>query len=369
MEDKKEWLLLFTQKFREILDTEKYREYREFFPAFCKDLYPYLNIELRELFDKKGNHTRNVLSLFSSKYGDQVNIIQKKDSFWLDFFSILFDSLGDFTNFIEKTKDKSMKNILAFQKYYRDNQDLLPNFSLNDYRNTIDLPLDFLENDFSIFVKTLIEKEILLKLKILTHNHLYQKAINRISLLKIDEINKIIEFLDSDWSKIEDSSKCEKFARIFYIFGFEVIPMENLLDHRNFTDLNHISHPELIAYDLNSNYILLFEELAKFDKKYLYKKDAVQNIIARFKNYFYLENRKIDYLIIAGEEISINLDHYSYPYRVMQKDIFIEMLKKVFNKELNQIDFPENLQFRIKIREFIKSLKNLNLFDNINKTS
>lgn len=82
-----------------------------------------------------------------------------------------------------------------------------------------------------------------------------------------------------------------------------------------------------------------------------------------------MENRKIDYLIIAGEEISINLDHYSYPYRVMQKETFIEMLKKVFNRELNQIDFLEDLQFRIKIREFIKSFKNLNLFDKKNKTS
>jgi len=63
------------------------------------------------------------------------------------------------------------------------------------------------------------------------------------------------------------------------------------------------------------NYILLFEELAKFDKKYLYKKDNVQKIIARFNSLFYIENRKIDYLIITSEEISIDLDHYNYKYR------------------------------------------------------
>jgi len=131
------------------------------------------------------------------------------------------------------------------------------------------------------------------------------------------------------------------------------------LDHRNFKDLNNLSHPELIAYDPNSNYILLFEELAKFDKKYLYKKDTVQKIVVRFNYFFYLENRKIDYLIITNEEISIDLDHYNYQYRVLLKDAFTNLLKQVFNEELNQKDISENLQFRFNLVRLINSLKSL----------
>ncbi len=76
MEDKKEWLFLFMRKFRETLDPEEYREYREFFTAFCKT--PYLSIKLYELFDKQGKHTRNLVYLYSSDYGDQVEILEKK---------------------------------------------------------------------------------------------------------------------------------------------------------------------------------------------------------------------------------------------------------------------------------------------------
>jgi len=351
MKDKKDWLLLFVRKFREILDIKEYREYREFFPAFCN--YTYLSIELQEFFDKQGNHTKNILYLFSSEYGDQVEIVQRKDSFWMDFFNIFINSLNDFTEYLEKTKDIGMKNILTFQNFNNNKLNSSIHFSLQDLRN---------------FIKTLIDKEILTKLKILTHNHLYQKALNRISLLKFEEINEIIEFLDSDWSETKDSIKCEKFARIFYTLGFEVIPIENLLSHRNFKDLNHLSHPELIIYDLNSNYILLFEELTIFKREYLYKKDTVQNIVARFNNYFYMENRKIDYLIIAGKEISIDLNHYNYQYRAILKDSFIKMFHKVFNEELTQIDILENFQIRIKIIELIESLKKLNFSDNKNKT-
>ncbi len=364
MEDKKEWLLLFVQKFREILDSKENREYREFFPAFCDN--PYLSIELQEIYDKQGKHTRNKINLFSSEYGDQVKIVKQKDSLWLSLLEGFSYGLKNLTDYM--VKGGSLTNIPAFQKYYKDNQELLVNFSLQGFRNSIDLPLNFLESDVTDFIIKLIDKEIFSKLRVLTNNHLYQKAINRISLLRIDEINEISKFLESDWSKSEESIKCKKFARIFYILGFEVIPIENLLNHRNFKDLNIISHPELIAYDPNSNYILLFEELGKFDKKYLYKKDTVQNIIARFNNYFYLENRKIDYLIIAGKEVSINLKHYNYQYRVILKETFTNLLKKVFNEELNQIDISENFQIRIKIVELIDSLKNLNFSDNINKT-
>jgi hypothetical protein len=362
MTDKKEWLLLFVRKFREILDSDGYREYREFFPAFCNT--PYLSIELLEVHDKEGEHDGNIISFYSSEYGDQVKIVEQEKSFWGSFFKGVTYGLEYLTDYISKSGD--LTNIQAFRKYYEFNQNYSTNFSLKEFRNSIDLPLNFLEQDVTNFIKKLIDKEILSKLKILTNNHLYEKAIFRISLLKVDEINEIIEFLDSEWSEIEESTKCEKFTKIFYVLGFEVIPIENLLSHRNFKDLNNLSHPELIAYDPNSNYILLFEELAKFDKKYLYKKDAVQKIIVRFNNLFYIENRKIDYLIITSEEISIDLNHYDYKYRVILKKTFTDLLKQVFNKELNQINIPENFQIRYNVIRLINSIKTLN-YNNNNK--
>lgn len=362
MTDKKEWLLLFVRKFREILDSDGYREYREFFPAFCNT--PYLSIELLEVYDKEGKHDGNIISFYSSEYGDQVKIVEQEKSFWGSFFKGVTYGLEYLTDYISKSGD--LTNIQAFRKYYEFTQNYSTNFSLKEFRNSIDLPLNFLEQDVTNFIKKLIDKEILSKLKILTNNHLYEKAIFRISLLKVDEINEIIEFLDSEWSEIEESTKCEKFTKIFYVLGFEVIPIENLLSHRNFKDLNNLSHPELIAYDPNSNYILLFEELAKFDKKYLYKKDAVQKIIVRFNNLFYIENRKIDYLIITSEEISIDLNHYDYKYRVILKKTFTDLLKQVFNKELNQINIPENFQIRYNVIRLINSIKTLN-YNNNNK--
>ena len=363
MLEKKNWLLLFIQKFREILETEEYRGYREFFQAFCKDLYPYLSVELLEFYDKQGNHVRNEISLFSSDYGDKVEIVKKKDSFWQILFTSLLYSANEFVELYEKSNDKSINGILAFQKYYNDRKDLLLNFSTKDYWNTINLRNDFLDQDPVKLIKKLIDKEILSKLKVLTTNHQYQRAINRISLLKDNEVEDIIEFLDSDWSKINDSSKCEQFTKIFYLLGFEVIPIESLLAHRKFKEFNNLSHPELIAYDLNSNYILLFEELTKFSKEFLFKKDSVQSIIAKFTNYFYLENRKVDYLIIAEKEISINLNHYKYQYRFIQKDTFVKILQKVFNTELNQIDCSQNVQFKVEIKKLIDLIKVVNLLN------
>jgi len=109
MKDKKEWLFKFIRNFREILDKEEYKEYQEFFPAFCSS--PYLSVILRELFDKSGNHIRSVLSLSSSTYGDEVNIIEERNIPWFNSLVNFFNSLNDFTSFVVESGDASLKNI------------------------------------------------------------------------------------------------------------------------------------------------------------------------------------------------------------------------------------------------------------------
>lgn len=197
--EKEEWLLLFIQKFREVLDSKEYHDYREFFPAFCNNRF--LSIELLELHDKKGVHEGNIISFYASKYGDHVKIVKKQDSPWEAFFEGVSDILQYLNDFLSKAEDLS--DIQAFRRYYEYNQSFLPNFSLKEFKNSIELPLNFLEKNITTFIKVLIEKEILKKLILLTNNHLYQKAINRISLLKIEEIREILQFLESDWSEIK----------------------------------------------------------------------------------------------------------------------------------------------------------------------
>jgi len=209
---------------------------------------------------------------------------------------------------------------------------------------------------------TLIDREILSKLRVLTHNHIYQKAFNRISLLKKNQIEEIINFLDSDWTKKEEVFKCKYFKLLFYNLGFEVIPLELILDHRDYRELNKISHPELIAYDLNSNYILLFEEVNKLKNTILYKKDSINKILTLFNNFFYSENRRVDYLIVAND-ISIDFSHYDFKHRIMQKKTIIEMLKNVFNTKLLDINFKNDLQIRVIIGRLINDLKNSNQLD------
>ncbi len=61
--------------------------------------------------------------------------------------------------------------------------------------------------------------------------------------------------------------------------------------------------------------------------------------------------------------MTIDLKHYNYQYRVILKDSFTGLLKKVFNEELKQIDFLNDLQIRFRIIELINSLKELNTYD------
>lgn len=65
--------------------------------------------------------------------------------------------------------------------------------------------------------------------------------------------------------------------------------------------------------------------------------------------------------MITSEEISIDLDHYNYQYRVLTKGVFTNLLKRVFNQDLNQSTLTENYRIRFEIIRLINSLKTRNL--------
>jgi len=114
MEDKKKWLFSFVRNFREILDSEEYREYREFFPAFCNT--PYLSIEHLEVYNKQGEHNGNIISFYSSQNGDQVKIVKQEESFWGAFFEGVTYGLDQLTDYISKAGD--LTDIQSFRKYF-----------------------------------------------------------------------------------------------------------------------------------------------------------------------------------------------------------------------------------------------------------
>ncbi|KKN45206.1 hypothetical protein LCGC14_0685330 [marine sediment metagenome] len=158
---------------------------------------------------------------------------------------------------------------------------------------------------------------------------------NRLSIISQDEIQDILDFLNKDWTSVNEKEKARFLEKILYYLGFEVLPLELMLSNDKYNELNHLSHPEIIVYDLNSNSILLIEELAKFTKEYLYKKDIITSIVRLFDRFFPVENRKIGYIFILNSEVSIDLEHYGFKERIILKDEFTDKMIKIF--DLNEL--------------------------------
>ena len=181
------------------------------------------------------------------------------------------------------------------------------------------LPKNYLELNVTEFVKKIIDKEILWRLKNLKKRIHVKKSLNRLSLIDKKTLEDIIEFLNADWTTLTDDEKIPFFDKIFYYLGFETIPLELIRNYDKFNFLNNISHPEIIAYDLNSNFILLMEELKNLKAEYLYKKDAINTIIEKFHSFFPSINRKINYTIIVNQAVTIDLGDYKFKHRIIKK--------------------------------------------------
>ena len=344
----RDWLLLFAQEFRKILNSKEYKDYIEFFRAFSGDIN-YITLDLIKIYYNGTIHSYE-LRIHKGLYGDNIRIrnIRLKSSIGItdhnDRLSIemeneakIQDSYGEPTEFDEEGR------VIDFDYFYP--------------LQTISLPLNFQDLEISAFVKKEIDDKILFQLNELKNMILLHKCLNRLSLISEDSLEKITDFFTQDWTSMSDIDKIPIFDKIFFYLGFETIPIELLLNQEKYRDLNSKSHPELILYDLNSNFILLFEELTKLTKEYLYKKDTIKAIIDYFHYFFRKYNRRIDFLYVVSEEVSIDVEHYNLEYRVISKDDLVEKLSKVFKEDILTVEIRKDKRYIKDLEEVLNFFK------------
>jgi len=223
--------------------------------------------------------------------------------------------------------------------------------------HTFQLPLEFYEKEVQSFVKNIIRAKILKKLSESRANSLYRKSMNRLSIISQDEIQEVLDFLNIDWTSVDEKEKARFLDKILYYLGFEVLPLELMLNNDKYKELNHLSHPRIIAYDLNSNLILLIEELAKITREYLYKKDTIKSIVRLFDRFFPVENRKIRYIFIVNSGVSIDLEHYGFKEQIILKDEFTDKMIRIFDLNELKKDIFKNRRFKKILRKSIEFLK------------
>jgi len=345
----RDWLLLFAQEFRRTLNSKDYKDYSEFFRAFSGDIN-YVNLDLIEIY-YDGTLDSYELRIDKGLYGDNVRVRNIK--------------LKSHTG----TKDQKerwiidMENEAKIQNSYGEPIEFNEEGRVIDFDyfyplQTISLPPKFHELKISAFVKKEIDKKIVSQLKVLKNRILKYKSLNRLSLISENSLKEITDFFTQDWTSMSDVDKIPIFDKIFFYLGFETIPIELLLNQEKYRDLNSKSHPELILYDLNSNFILLFEELTKLTKEYLYKKDTIKAIIDYFHYFFRRYNRRIDFLYVVSEKVSIDLEHYNLKYRVILKNDLIEKLSKIFKEDILTNEIRTDKQYLKDFDEVLDFLKN-----------
>ena len=324
MTDLKGWLDEFKTEYRKIINT-KFSEYKEFFPAFSGNI-PYLRLEIWKIYH--GDHLKDIeLRVYEEEYSDkilEINELKLKD---LDMIQDIGEKESAYL-WNDGSYQVSFFHPIGVDNHGKEIIDTIYPIQ------TIFLQENFQDSSPSDLVFKDINSSILSKLRRNINNSLFNKCRNRLSLITEEDLGKIIEFLDKDWTKLNDKEKAHNFNKIFYYLGFETIPIELLLSNKKYNELNNISHPEIIVYDLNSNYILLIEELNELSKEYLYKVNIQAAIIKFFNKFFPKYNRIADYLIITNKQVSIDLDKYSFKDRLVHKNKFVTNLKNVFNPDL-----------------------------------
>lgn len=348
MDKIEKWLLDLVKEFRKILDKEEFSEYRESFRAFSRDV-TYVYIQLAEYYYDDVLESYEI-RIYKDNYGDNVELgfkIKLKSTSVTDLNEkARIDWLNDATinnSYMVPIEIDEAGNVIDFDFFYP--------------LQIISLPKDFLKLNLTNVVKENIEKEILWSLRNLKKRINVRKSKNRLSLIDKKTLNDIITFLNADWTKMTDDQKVPYFDKIFFYLGFETIPLEIIKNYEKFNFLNNISHPEIIVYDLNSNFILLLEELKKIERKYLYKKDVINTIIEKFHSFLPTINRNINYTIIVNQPVTIDLDDYKFKHRILEKNDFTNELLKVFKQEILKIKFSENREISSNIRECINYIK------------
>lgn len=345
--EKKEWIFNMVEEFRRQIKNE-HSQYAEFFHVFS-DKVPYVSLSLWNVeYDNvlKEFELRVYKTSFRDRF-DGDNILHYKTTSGVPTEEGLFiehenHQYWEGTLWEEVDYDETIQQSIMGILYPEE---------------IIMLPLDFLKNNIKEFVKRVIESTILNKLKNLQNQVILNKSLNRLSLLNQGEITNIRSFLDNDWTKLNDKIKTKMLVKIFSSLGFETIPIELLLHNPKYSEFNNKAHPEMIIYDINSNNIVLIEELTKLVRESLFKLDITRSVIKKFNSFFPKSNRKISYLIIVNKPITIDLDHYNFKERVILKEDLSDKLKEIFNPNFLQKNLF-NFSNEGKIEKIIDFFKN-----------
>ena len=349
MDKEEKWLLNLSKEFRRVLDKEEYRGYKESFRAFSEDV-TYVSLKLVKYYYDDVLESYE-LRLYKDYYGDTVEM-----GGLINLKSTLTASNRTERNFIEWENSEKIRSSYAEPIEI----DAVGNVIDWDYFypiQTISLPKNFLELNVTEFVKRIIDEEILSRLKNLKERIQVKKSFNRLSLIDKKTLEDIVTFLNEDWTTLTDDKKIPFFDKIFYYLGFETIPLELIKNYDKFNFLNNISHPEIIAYDLNSNFILLMEELNKLEAKHLYKKDVINSIIEKFHTFLPSINRKINYTIIVNQAVTISLEDYKFKHRIILKDDFVSEMLNVFKLDILNTKFSESREFFTNVEDCINFIK------------
>ena len=345
--EKEEWILNMVEEFRRQIIVEN-SQYTEFFHVFSEKV-PYVSLTLWSVEYNK------VLKEFELR----VYETSFRDRFYGEYTLQYKTTSGLSTEealYIEHENDLYWEGTL-WEEFDYDETIQQPIMGVLYPEEIIMLPLDFLKKNVKEFVKKVIESKILNKLKNLQNQVILNKSLNRLSLLNQGEITNIRNFLDDDWTQLCDNIKTRMFVKIFSLLGFETIPIELLLENPKYSEFNNKAHPEMIIYDINSNFIMLIEELTKLKRESLFKVDITKSIIKKFSSFFPKSNRKISYLIIVNKPVIIDLDHYNFKERIILKKDLSDKLKEIFNPDFLQKDLF-HFSNEKKIEQIIKFFKN-----------
>jgi hypothetical protein len=342
--EKKEWLFNLVEDFRRQIKNE-YSQYAEFFHIFS-DKVSYVSLILWKV--EYDNVLRNYeLRVYETEFRDKF-----EEKFTLNYSSTSGES-PEVANIIENDNNWEFEQSLWGDDYDPITQ---PMTDLIRPDEIINLPSDFLEKSVKISVKRIIDSDILEKLRNLQNQVIIKKSINRLSLINSGDITNIQSFLDDDWTLLNDNCKSKMLVKIFSLLGFETIPIELLLQNPKYSEFNNLAHPEMIIYDINSNYIVLIEELTELNQKYIFKKDVAISVIKKFSSFFPIPNRKLSYMIIVNKTIKIDLNHYNIKERIILKEELANKLKEIFNPDFLQKNLFHYSNKR-KIKELIDFIK------------
>ncbi len=79
---------------------------------------------------------------------------------------------------------------------------------------------------------------------------LFRKSLNRLSVITKQDLDQIQSFLNTDWKQIKkdygDEELNQQLRLLFHYLGFEVIPIEMIMQNEKYKSLTQSPHPDVI---------------------------------------------------------------------------------------------------------------------------